>query len=1229
MADIRITDLVDEKVFEDLAKLQQGIKDVKQQYIDAARELAKGLNVSVSTTGDLEKLNQAVADSSRKAVQATQQLTTTIDQQKTIIGQTTNVISRELAEIEKENKAKREAFNQDKSAMEIAQNILGTRDQNILRLAKMQQELKGVKDQQKALDDAVKAGTVSETAAVAKRAEYLEQQRTLKAAIADLNGVLTNQEKQMMAADGSYQQLSLQLEYMKKAYKSLNEEEKASEIGTQLGEEIQNMDAHLKDLAADMGEFQRNTGNYAIANQGVRTEMRQLVQEIALLTVQYRSLSDEEKNSASGKEMAEKIQNMTSKAADLKDAMDDVNRSVKAGASDTATFTSITEGINLCISGFGGLKGAAQLLGLSEKDLVQVQTQLQAALVLSNGLVQAQNILQKESNLMKSVAIIQEKAHAAAINIKAAAEGRGTVATAAATVAQKAFNLVANANPYVLLATGIGLAVAAVVTFTSMVGKETEEEKKAQKQMEDFRAEMEKTKKEHEEYADATEKVNEARSKGMQKASDEIVQLGVLYKAATDVTLAQEDRKKAVDKLQEQYPNYFKNLSDEAIMAGQAKEAYDKLTQAIYTKAIAEAKQDLIKDYASKYVKSLDDIRKATKALTEETEKYNKASSEYERRVGTGNATQTQMYGTAGVSLAQTSYIGGQSQLEDNLINTRARVKELKEGLKELQEQSEDYAKSMNDVMALLDDSELSALVGGNVGGSTSKTKTAKTSKSTKEETAKSLDEIKEVVLDKVQEIISLRISMTEAGSKEEYNLTLKYIDIELAQKKLAISKSHTEELDDLKKSLKLKKISEEEYNTQAAAVEENYRNLSATLEQSALYKKEEAQKKYTEAVVKQIQERYEKEQSERNMSLIEEQTKLTQQRTNKLISEEEYQEKLAELEQQYAIETANKQIEMLEKVLETESLTAEEREKISDQLKEAKIKAANDVADAELKNIKKTEKEDEKSATKKQKTAKKYLQQISHMIGQVNSLVQTIYDGQLDKIDEEMDANEEAYNTEIEQIENLQETGAISEEEAEARKTAAAKREEEAEEELEKKKAEIKYKQAVWDKATSISQAGIATALAITEALPNVVLAALVGAMGAMEVATILATPISTYAKGTGKDGHKGGLALVGDGGKSEAVVYGDRMWITPDTPTLVDMPKGAMVYPDAENLPEPVLQNMKTTKDSKPIVILNTDNRKLEKGMDRNNRLLKHAIMASERQRYNANYNAYKARV
>lgn len=183
-----------------------------------------------------------------------------------------------------------------------------------------------------------------------------------------------------------------------------------------------------------------------------------------------------------------------------------------------------------------------------------------------------------------------------------------------------------------------------------------------------------------------------------------------------------------------------------------------------------------------------------------------------------------------------------------------------------------------------------------------------------------------------------------------------------------------------------------------------------------------------------------------------------------------------------------------------------------------------------------------------------------------LNSMMQNIYENRISKIEEEQEANEEAGEQELARIERLEETGAISSEEAEARKRAAEDKTARKNEELEKKKAQLKQKQARWDKANSIIQATIATALAVVKALPNLVLVGIAAAMGAAQIAVIASQPIPKYAKGT--DSHKGGLAVVGDGGVPETVITDNGAYITPSVPTLVDIPRGAKVIPYAVDM-------------------------------------------------------------
>ena len=185
--------------------------------------------------------------------------------------------------------------------------------------------------------------------------------------------------------------------------------------------------------------------------------------------------------------------------------------------------------------------------------------------------------------------------------------------------------------------------------------------------------------------------------------------------------------------------------------------------------------------------------------------------------------------------------------------------------------------------------------------------------------------------------------------------------------------------------------------------------------------------------------------------------------------------------------------------------------------------------------------------------------------------------------------------------------SGVISTEVGEARKRAAEQTTADKNKELEKQKAEIQQKQAKWDKANSIIQATIATSLAVTKALPNFVIAAIVAAMGAAQIAMIAAQPIPKYAKGTKDKSHPGGLAIVGDGGKREVILTDNGAYITPSVPTLVDMPKHAEVIPDIVDYKKMALRSdammldkMRRDKGDPVIVNVNNDYKSLERKMD-----------------------------
>lgn len=454
------------------------------------------------------------------------------------------------------------------------------------------------------------------------------------------------------------------------------------------------------------------------------------------------------------------------------------------------------------------------------------------------------------------------------------------------------------------------------------------------------------------------------------------------------------------------------------------------------------------------------------------------------------------------------------------------------------------------------------------------------------------------------------------AKASEEYEKNRASIDL---QNRLASVEEGSEEEMSVRLDI-LDKQKEEEMK----AAESNGSDVSL-IEKKYINEKRKIYEEYAADYVDEISKSAAAEQVVRNAQYNSDLKELEKLHAKKLVSDEEYEKKKADITERYSIDTAKAAVESLEEQISVENLSQDDREKLAEQLQKAKADLANAEADAEIAAIKRVQDEEEDSYKKRMKNAQRWMGVASDAIGAVGSLMSTLYERDIDNIEKEQEANEEAYNADVERIEALAESGAISEEEAEVRKRAAEAETSRKNEELEKKKVQLQQKQAKWQKGVDIAQAGIATALAITRALPNLVLAAIVGAMGAVQIATIAATPIPAYKEGTKNGGHIGGLAIVGDGGKQEVVVYGGKSWITPDVPTVVDLPRGAEVFPDINEFVGNVSMNPIYDSGTNSPVVVN-DYSELSREMKGIRGELRKIMTIIHKEAYNSNYEHYK---
>ena len=1353
MADLKITDLVDERQFTLLQQLSEEISSVKTVYVDVARELAKGLQINVSVVGDVENLNNILVVNSQRAAEATERLTNVTQQRNAVLAQTTAAIARELTEIEKEEAKTRQNTSASKDAIAIAQQVLGTREQNIARLARISAELSKVAEEQKKLTQAEKAGEITTQQAMERRALLIEQERTLKAAKQDLTKTMSIEEKMNQAAVNSYEHKSQTLEFMKRAYKQLNDEERNSDAGKALIDEIQALDSHLKDLAQSQGEHQRNVGNYAIASQravvateeierALHTEARTieeaqeqnklLAKAINQVDLTSDRASDEieeysqkiEENNKVIKQAKSESESLVDSMADLFGINTNVGRSFE-GLSQNAG-GNFFDGMGIKVKALG-----KTLMGLLSNPYVL------AFLGIAGTIAAAKWWYDYNKGLMAATKLTKDFTGASGDDLK---RYRNEVQAIADTYDKDFKETIISTNA---LAKQFGISFDEALKLIKdgfVSGADANGE--FLENVKEYPAYFKEAGLSASEFIAITTQANTAGIYS-DKAIDVIKEGNLRIREMTSATAeALDNIGISSAKVREDLENGSKTTFD-IMQEVSAKLAEFPESSAAVGTALADIFGGPGEDAGLQYILTLKDIEtnmdsvkaKAGKLaelqeeqLQSEIELQNAISALFDFTGGSFEemTTKSKTFLNKGLSalirgtINLTNYcidlynnsalvrgvwiaivtnfkIGLQSigNLFNYFINVVKSVgktlkgaftldwEEFKEGLSEAasalpklakaqvatmkdayKEAYEDFNSKVEPITIPVEyqekDDKKDDKKDDNSG--TKKKKVPLTDKE-KEERKKIIEALMQSEIDAMEdgynkEMATIRanyakrLSEIKGNSEEEKRLRANIIKQRnkeldayedaydeqrnrvLINNRLAMVKKGSAE------ELKLKLLLlEYDKNAELNAAEKNG-IPKAQIVKKYNHMEQELRQEHAAACASILMEQYSAEQAIRDVKYNEElatlksqyaeKLKLAESEKEKLLLTEQYENDKARITEEYARATAEASIAAIEKQLAVEGLSVAEREKLNNALANAKIDLANITADAEIEAMKRTEAADNKLRDKRIANAKKYLQVASDAIGAISELASTMFDAEIEKLEEKQEANDEAYERDVERIDTLIEQGVISEEEGEARKREAKQKTEQKNEELEKKKNELAYKQAIWNKASQLAQTGIATARGIMEAyaqagpFAGAVMAAIVGALGAIQAATIIATPIPKYARGTDKEGHKGGLAIVGDGGKQEVVVFGGMAWVTPDTDTIVDLPKGAMVYPDVKEFDFSTLAP--SADGNAPNVVVNNDNKGLEKRVGKTNELLKKNIGMQYRMTTRQIFHSYK---
>lgn len=759
-----------------------------------------------------------------------------------------------------------------------------------------------------------------------------------------------------------------------------------------------------------------------------------------------------------------------------------------------------------------------------------------------------------------------------------------------ATAAMRLFNITTKLNPLGLI---IGVITAAIVAY-SLFSKKVDETTSALKRQ----------KKEQ----DTLKKVSE---QAAENAAGEISLLDRLYKKATDVNSSMKDRIAAVKQLKTEFPDYFGKINDEIILNGKAKDSYEKLRDAIISAARAEAAKEELKNREAQRLKRDEKLQRELDVINKQF-----PNLKYAPKLDTNNPEAGRVLTPKELEMAKA--LMKKTQLENYKLLNKMSDEEADKFLTDFIYNNEKKSPSNNKGKTNISAPE-----------KTPKNREAEQSNNdlerAKSEYAKALEESaknKKQLLEIQQKYYDESYKIVDESLQKELDLENQdFINKQASIKqendaRLAANKTLQIEIEKLEKdSADTKNLQAKEY-FQKAIIEkkaQQNQNISLNVENNKLEaqyletslfnlrkirekwnaKKFEDDTKFTQRQIDN--RRRDREQEITNISSLEQaKEKLRNQSYLKLTDDElsaidNLEDAKAALREVYDREMlANQekaislQIAQLNEALNDPSLSEEARQKLAEYLDFLKDKAVQIQSaikggeDADNKKVTEENKQkkgsidilgfsaqDWEETFKNLDTTKDKVKAIGMVFTAMSNAASMFSEAQrnlgerdLQRFEKQQSAKKKAL------LKNLN-LGLINQEEYQ-------KSIQNLDTETANKKAEIEYKQAKADKIARMFAVVGNTAMGITAALatvpPNPVLAAIVGAIGAIQLGVIAAQPLpekQSYATG----GFTGsGFGSADSTGLKPAGIVHQNEWVAP--PWMLQQPRTAKVIDYLESI-------------------------------------------------------------
>lgn len=292
--------------------------------------------------------------------------------------------------------------------------------------------------------------------------------------------------------------------------------------------------------AIELGKSMDSSGGKSKTLNGQLREARKAAME---LTLQWRELDDNMRNSDFGQSLKAQLDAVMQRAGELQDIKGDVASEIKNIASDTAMWDGAKQGIGILSSSMQGLASVVGLCGGNVESFTKALNIMKGVEAVTNTVIGIGNALQKQSALMVALRAVKTKLLAAAQTQATTAIVAETGATEAQTTAQLANNAAVLANPYVAVAAAIIAITAAIVAWVAATDDATEVT---------------------EALHEATEGATEANKEGYKTFIKMQVELDAVKQKVDNFNGSLEDEKELVKELNDKYGDslgYYKDLA--------------------------------------------------------------------------------------------------------------------------------------------------------------------------------------------------------------------------------------------------------------------------------------------------------------------------------------------------------------------------------------------------------------------------------------------------------------------------------------------------------------------------------------------------------------------------------------------------------------------------------------------------------------------------------------------